>query len=333
MIDFTPQPFDPPPFLRNPHIQTVLASRLRRSDQLSFRRVRIDTPDGDFLDLDFADVPQYSWAELGDTAPILLVLHGLEGTARRGYACDMYQLAARAGLRPVGLNFRSCGGEMNRTSQLYHLGATGDVAFVHGWLETEFPNVPIMLCGVSLGGNILLKYLGENGEALQGRAVAASAVSPPFDATGKQALREGLAHLYELYLLRSLNSKVRQKIDIIEQTNADPHKALTATHLPQFDDAITAPLHGFANADDYYEKCSSINFLADIRVPTFITRSLDDPFFNPDTPFEIIAANPYLTGHFPAYGGHVGFMKSISRQPHNNWAAVQSVAFLSTMLG
>lgn len=332
MIDFTPQPFNPAPYLRNAHIQTVLSTFMRHSGKVSFRRVRIDTPDGDFLDLDFAEVPNYSWAQLGEAAPILLMLHGLDGTARNGYTADMYQLAAAAGIRPVGLNYRSCSGEMNRTPKLYHLGSTEDVAFVHEWLEAQFPNAPIVMCGVSLGGSIILKYLGENGAALQGRLVAACSVSPPFDVRGKQALQQGVAHLYELYLLHGLNSKVRQKIGILKHTAADPYRSLTATSLTDYDDAIIAPLHGFDSAQDYYEKCSAVNFMADVRVPTFVTRALDDPFFNPDTPFEIIAANPYLMGYFPEHGGHVGFMQGFSRQADNNWAATQSVAFLRSIL-
>lgn len=150
--------------------------------------------------------------------------------------------------------------------------------------------------------------------------------------TGDQALQHGVAHLYELHLLNQLKCKVRQKHAVPQRAAADVYRALHATHLWQFDNAITAPLHDFADAQDYYARSGSAQFSPDIRVPTFIVRTLDDPFFNPDTPFALIESNSFLVGHFPEYGGHVSFIKTISRHPSNNWAAQQSIAFLQHIL-
>ena len=173
---FIPEPYRPSRFWLNPHAQTVLANSIRDMNGVSYRRIRLDTPDGDFLDLDFASI---QGVELGPDAPLVLLLHGLEGNARRSYASETYRQLAHRGVRAVGMNFRSCSGEMNRTSKLYHAGKTDDVAHVIGWLDNLFPDAAKGLVGFSLGGNAMLKYLGERGKDTPIRAAAA--VSPPFD--------------------------------------------------------------------------------------------------------------------------------------------------------
>jgi uncharacterized protein len=301
---------------------------------MEFRRVRLDTPDGDFVDLDFPAIPGYTWDDLGKDAPILYFLHGLEGDARRGYAQDLYKASAKAGFRCVGLNYRSCSGEMNRHPCFYHMGATEDVGFVHQWLLEQYPDVPMLMVGVSLGGNILLKYFGECGESLPERVMAGAAISPPFVATGTQPLSDDrLARLYGRHLLRRLQSKVRQKAWMLRETVADPYRALTATTLREFDNAITAPLHGFKDADDYYAQSNSVRFIEHIRRPTLIIRAKDDPFFNADIPYEKIDANPYLYSAFPQHGGHVGFLEGTTPFNYQNWAQRQVLRFFELVLG
>ena len=328
MLNFRPEPLNPPVWLRNPHVQTIGGRVFRHFNDVSYRRIRLDTPDGDFLDLDFADVKNYTWAQRGDNAPILLLLHGLEGDARKGYAVEMYRDAALAGFRPVGMNFRSCSGEMNRTARFYHMGATDDVKFIVNWLHEHYPDVPLFMVGISLGGNMTLKFLGENSHDLDGIVTAAAAISPPIIATGRQAINHGLGRLYGTHLVRQLKRKVRIKIDVIKDSPADGYKALTASTLREFDDAITAPLHGFKDADDYYNQCNSVRFLPDILHPTLIIRSTDDPFFNDDIPHDVIAKNPNLYGVFPRYGGHVGFIDGDS----NDWAQRQIVRFFQMVM-
>lgn len=333
-LNFTPEAFEPHPLFRNTHVQTLAGEYFRPKKGIVFRRTRLDTPDGDFLDLDFPEVPNYTWADLGDEAPILYFLHGLEGDARRGYAHDLYKSAAQAGFRCVGLNYRSCSGEMNRNPRFYHMGATDDVGFAHQWLLEQFPKAPMFVVGVSLGANMLLKYFGECGESLSERVLAGVAISPPFVATGHQPLSdEVLGRFYGRYLLQKLQGKVRLKAEILRETAADPYKALTAMTLRDFDNAITAPLHGFQDAQDYYAKSNSVNFIAGIRRPTLVIRAQDDPFFNADIPYDKINANPYLYPSFPLHGGHVGFIEGTSPTNYQNWAQRQVLRFFETVMG
>ena len=201
--NFNPEPYRPSRLWLNPHAQTVLANSLRDMNGISYRRVRLDTPDGDFLDLDFATVPGI---ELGHDTPLVLLLHGLEGSARRSYASETYRQLAQRGVRAVGMNFRSCSGELNRTSKLYHAGKTDDVGFVISWLDNLFPHAAKGLVGFSLGANTLLKYLGEQGE--ESPIQAAAAVSPPFDlARIARTFHLGSGRPYAARFMKSLRHK------------------------------------------------------------------------------------------------------------------------------
>jgi len=327
LFDFHAEPFQPIPLMTNAHVQTLVGKFLRARTPIDFRRVRLDTPDGDFIDLDFADAPGCTWQQLGEDAPIMLLLHGLEGSAKAGYAYILYQQAAKAGFRPLGMNFRSCSEEINRTPRLYHLGATDDVALVHDWLDAQYPNVAKVIVGFSLGGNLLLKHLGENADAMAKRLLAAAAVSPPFIATGRQALNHGLGALYGLFLIHRLQRKIRLKAYQLADAEVDVAAALKVKTLSAFDDVVTAPLHGFNDAQDYYGQCQSANFLADIQVPTLIIRAQDDPFFNRDIPYEAINLNPNLHGVFPRHGGHVGFSEGLRPHREGDWAQRQVIQF------
>jgi hypothetical protein len=315
-------------------VQTLLAKYLRHEHDVSFRRERLTTPDDDFIDLDFADVTGATWSQMREDAPILLLLHGLEGCAQSGYAYATYRLAAQQGMRPVGMNYRSCSGSMNHTARFYHMGATEDVRLVIDWLRDRFGDtVPLCLIGFSLGGNMLLKYLGESSHSAHRQITAAASISPPFVATGRQAINYGTGALYGRYLLRKLQKKVRLKADTLQSTQADIHGALHAKTLRDFDEAITAPLHGFRDADDYYATSNSVRFLADIRLPTLAIRAQDDPFFNDDDiPHDLFAENDCLTGLFPAYGGHVGFIDSTQGGDKHEWALNQAIDFLQAHL-
>lgn len=332
-INFQAEPFNPHPLIRNANIQTLVGEYFRKwSKEPPFRRVRLSTPDDDFLDIDFAEVEGYSWQDLGDDAPILYFLHGLEGDARRGYAIDLYKSASKAGFRCVGINYRSCSGEMNKQACFYHMGATEDVGFVHQYLLDNFPDAPMVMMGVSLGANMLLKYFGECGDALSSRVVAGVAISPPFVATGTQKISDDrIGKLYGGHLLKSLQAKVRLKAHDLHATEADPYRALKAKNLREFDDAITAPLHGFEDAHDYYSQSNSINFLSGIRRPTLLIRAEDDPFFNNDIPYDLITKNPYLYPAFTEYGGHVGFVEGTSPFNYRNWAQQQALRFFEAV--
>ena len=299
---FRPRAFRPPWWLRNPHAQTLAGLFLRPAGWHPLERRRLDTPDGDVLDLDLTPDP-------GPDAPIALVLHGLEGHIRRPYASSVLSRLFDRGVRGVGLNFRSCGGELNRTARFYHAGDTGDLAFVVEHLRHRHPGRAIGAIGFSMGGNVLLKYLGERGA--DSPVAAAATICVPFDlgASCDRVGRGFMGGFYTSYFLRSLQRKVRAKQALLSGI-IDTGPALHARTLREFDEAITAPLHGFADAADYYARSDARTFVPRIRVPVLLIQSRDDPISSPDAiPDEQVAANPHLVAAFAPGGGHVGFVE------------------------
>lgn len=325
--DFVLEQFRPARGLVNPHVQTVLANFARSSDGVAFRRERVELPDGDFIDLDFAGV---DGVQLEDEAPIVLVLHGLEGSAKRPYMVMLYRELARRGVRAVGMNFRSCSGVMNRTARLYNGGDTTDLAYVFHRLRRRYPDVGWGLAGFSLGANLLLKFLGERGREWAGVVQTAVAISPPFDmVAGARVLDFGSGRPYRAYLMRQLQEKLGQKEPVVAD-KIDYEAARTARTFHEFDDACTAPLGGFRDAHEYYTYSGSGQFLADIHVPTLLLRALDDPFFANDIPQQTIAQNPNLYPGFVAHGGHVAFVEGVGQ--FGFWAERQAARFLAHYL-
>jgi predicted alpha/beta-fold hydrolase len=285
---------------------------------------RIEMPDGDFLDLDWMP-------EIDPSAPLVLALHGLEGHTRRGYMVQSFLALANRGMRAVGLNFRGCSGVVNRVARFYHSGETEDVGFIIDLLHERFPTRPIMAIGISLGGNVLLKYLGEQGAKNATPLSAAVAISVPYDlGAGTNALgRGGMARLYVAYFLRSLLAKVRAKRKILAEI-LDLDAVLASTTLREFDDAATANLHGFVDAEDYYLQSSSKGFIQSIRVPTLLLHSRDDPFLPTAVlPLSAIEANPSLTLVLTEGGGHVGFFEGGPPWNPAFWMEEQSASFLA----
>ncbi len=301
--------FQPAWWLPGPHSQT-LGARFLRPGKMPLRRERWTTSDGDFLDLDFV-----ARADPRDHL-LVLVLHGLEGSSRSGYAIQLCRQLSERGLYAVGLNFRSCSGELNRGQRLYHSGETSDLGWVIERLQASFPGRPLAAVGVSLGGNVLLKYLGEQGDKA---GLAAAAVwSVPFDlAAGASVMETGFARFYVWRLLRSLKRKAWARAADLGE-HIDLERTLAARTFREFDDAATAPLHGFRDADDYYQQCSSANFLSAIRTPTLVLHSRDDPFLPAAAiPTAALAANPNITPALTDRGGHVGFVAgTLPGRPH-----------------
>jgi predicted alpha/beta-fold hydrolase len=324
---FVARPFRPARWLANPHAQTVAGRYLRRRTGVHYRRERLETPDGDFLDLDFASV---RGVEVPAGAPLVLVVHGLEGSSRSSYVLETCRALALEGMGAVAINFRTCGGEMNRTARFYHAGETSDLAFVLDLLAARFLGVPLGAVGFSLGANVLLKYLGERGDAARRCLRAAAAVSVPFDLHAGEVTLQGsrMGRLYVRALLRTLQKKVRAKAHLVGD-RLDAARALAATSFREFDDAGTAPLHGFRDVDHYYGTSSSGPFLPHVRLPTLLVHSLDDPF-QPATaiPHGAVSANPWLNGVFPAQGGHVGFIAGPPWAPEF-WAEREAARFLA----
>jgi predicted alpha/beta-fold hydrolase len=305
---------------------------LRQRDGVVSERERIELDDGDFVDLDWA--VEVSGAPPASDAPLVLVMHGLEGSSSSEYVLEMQRALARTGLASVALNFRSCSGEPNRLPRFYHAGDTADPAAILDLLRARFPYRPLGAVGYSLGGNVLLKYLGERGRdpADDTPVTAAVAISPPFDlAAGIVTIESGLSRGYQRYLLRKLQRKVRAKARVL-QDHVDVKALLAARSVREFDNLGTAPLSGFRDWSDYYTQASSKQFLPDICRPTLVIRALDDPFLREEVlPTRELAGNPLLEGVFPRSGGHVGFVAGSPLSPVF-WAERTAATYLATKM-
>lgn len=300
---------------------------VRTRQRVDTDRERWDTPDGDFLDIDRI--------RGRDGQPRLVVLHGLEGSSNSHYARGLLMAARGRGWAADVLAFRSCGGEPNRLLRSYHSGETGDLDFVVRTLIAAQPHQPIVLTGVSLGGNVLLKWLGERAECVPSQVVAAAAVSVPFDlARGSMHLQRGFSKLYESYFLRSLRRKALGKAARFPG-RLDRAAIARARTLWDFDDAVTAPIHGFRDARDYYDQSSSIRFLGRVRVPTLLLNAVDDPFLPSSVLDEvrmIAKTNSALHVEFVAKGGHVGFISGTAPWRPVYYAEARAIEFLDDAL-
>ncbi len=277
---------------------------MRKQKLLHTRMERIETPDGDFLDIHHLDAPA--------GAPLLLLLHGLEGSIRSHYIQGLLAEASRRGWRAALLVFRSCGGELNRTRRFYHSGETTDLSFTLDLLASRHPDSPVLAAGVSLGGNVLLKFLGEQGSAARGRVIAAAAVSVPYDLSrAARHIDQGFSRIYQRSFIQSLQSKAIAKLEKFPDL-ASREQVISVRTMHDFDNCLTAPLHGFKDAEDYYTRSSSIGWLARISIDTLLLSSADDPFLPRQVLDEVslkAAENPALHLEFTKRGGHVGFVE------------------------
>jgi predicted alpha/beta-fold hydrolase len=302
--------FPSPWWLPSPHLQTVWGRLSRDRRRIAFAREVLETPDGDQLVLDHVDGPAGS--------PRVLVLHGLEGSSNSVYVQGLLEAAARRGFRGTALNFRSCARDPadlsrmlpNRRPRLYHSGETSDLDFVARTLSAREPAAPLVAVGVSLGGNVLLKWLGEQpGQRL---LAAAAALSTPYDlgASGR-FLETPLGRLYVGHFLSTLKTKARVAAERFPEaaSKMDIPRALRAASFWEFDDAANAPLHGFAGADDYYRRASSIGFLPKVTTPTLCLSAEDDPFLPPEALARArAAASAAVDFRVTPRGGHIGWI-------------------------
>jgi uncharacterized protein len=297
-------PYRPAPWLTNRHLHTVWGRVVRRLPALPLRRERWTTPDDDFVDILRTNAAS-------PESPTFLLLHGLESSLRSHYILPILKLAAARGWQANLLFFRGCGGEPNRQPRSYHSGETTDVALVVERLRNERPDAPVILAGVSLGGNVLLKYLGEHGESLEGIVAAATAISVPYDLARSCQHIDEHASFYSRWFLKDLRPKALAKIERFPGL-ADPEAIRRSNSMWSFDDAYTSVVHGFADAADYYRQSSAIHYLEGIRVPTLLLSALDDPFHPPEVLHDAAAIarrNPALISEFVDVGGHVGFVE------------------------
>lgn len=300
---------------------------MRRRLSLATHRERWSTEDDDFLDLHRLDG--------SPGAPRLLILHGLEGTIRSHYAVGLMHEAQRRGWAADLLIFRSCGDEPNRALRFYHSGETSDLDSVVRRLIGEDPSRPLLLVGVSLGGNVLLKWLGEQGDHVPEQLRGAAAVSVPFDlGRGSRHLDRGFSRFYQAHFLRSLRRKAIGKSERFPGAIRTEF-VLGARTLFEFDDLVTAPVHGFRDADDYYARSSSLHYLAQIRTPTLLLSARDDPFLPAavlDEVCDIARANLSLHLEFVERGGHVGFISGTLPWRPFYYAEWRATEFLASAL-
>ncbi|HOG03675.1 MAG: hydrolase [Candidatus Accumulibacter sp.] len=294
-----------PGWLPGGHAQTIYPL-LIRPDPLPYHRDRWETPDGDFIDLDWNVVPPASNG--ADTRPLLVLFHGLEGSSVSHYAITLMRAATAIGWSGVVVNFRGCSGESNRLPRAYHSGDSDEIDWILRRLRALCPTRPCYAVGVSLGGNALLKWLGERQAGAGDCLRAAAAISAPLDLTAcGHHLARGFNRIYTQYFLRTLKRNATEKLRRYPGL-FDERRMSAANSLYEFDDVVTAPLHGFAGADDYWRKASSKPWLTGIRLPTLVLNAQNDPFLPAQALPLARQAAASVRLEFPRQGGHVGFV-------------------------
>ena len=312
-----------PLLFRNRDLQTIFPSLFRRVPGVSYRRERINTPDGDFLDLD--------WSEIG-ARRLVVVSHGLEGNSERSYVLGMARAFNRRGWDVLAWNMRGCSGEPNRLLRSYHSGATEDLEAVIAHVQENSARHHVLgLIGFSLGGNVTLKYLGERGEAVSPLIAGAVAFSVPCDlASGAREMAKGRNHVYMSRFILLLHEKIRAKMAIMPGKITDDGYDQIKTFY-DFDDRYTAPLHGFKGAEDYYRRSSSKQFLPAVTVPTLLVSAQDDPFLGREC-YPVTEASGHAKVHLeiPSWGGHVGFVSF--NQEGEYWSETRAASFLGNLV-
>ena len=291
-----------PWWLPGGHLQTIYARSLARNYPVQYRRERWETPDNDFIDLDWLD-PSSGGGRL------IVLFHGLEGFAQSHYALSLMAIAAKQGWRGVVPHFRGCSGEANRLLRSYHSGDSREIDWILRRIKRENPRSEVYVVGVSLGGNMLLKWLGEEREAASSVVERAITVSTPVDLVAAAGeLDFGIKRiLYTEYFLRTMRPKAMAKISVHGLT-IDPRAVRASLTFRQFDDLYTAPIHGFKDAQDYWTRCNGKPWLKLIAVPTLLLNAQNDPFLPSAALPSAAEVSDAVTLEFPATGGHVGFV-------------------------
>ena len=292
--------YSPPAWLKNCHVQTVVGTWINRSLTIPVHRQRVELADDDFLEIDWIKHPT------NDAQPTLLLLHGLEGSIESSYIQGLLTQYATTDWRVGVMHFRGCSGVPNRKLRSYHSGDTTDLHYVLHQLKHQGP---LFVAGFSLGGNVLLKYLGEQGDDCI--IDAAIAVSVPFDLdAAAKRLDKGLSKCYRWYLIRELKRKTRMKMAQFPDYEWISDEALAQIKsFVDFDHLLTAPVNGFASGKAYYDECSCGQFLAHIKKPTLVIHAEDDPFMTPDAIPTSESLSDWVTLELSDNGGHMGFLR------------------------
>jgi len=318
--------FKPAFGLKNRHLQTLYSSLFRKLPPLEIEIENFSLEDGDFLECHW-----YNRPVADSSAPIIVIFHGLAGSYESPYIQGLMREAAKNGFATVLMHFRGCSGKENLKPRSYHSGDSGDALAWLNMVKAKFHNSKIFGVGYSIGGNMLLKLLGELGE--KSPLNAAVSVSAPMQLDiCADAMNRGFSKFYQHILLKSLNHSLEQKFEKhdmqkwIDIAKSDVSKIKT---FWEFDGAYTAPIHGFASAQDYYTRCSSKQFLKNIETPTLIIHSSDDPFMTTEILPTKKELSSKITFELSAHGGHVGFIGGSFLQPEY-WLEKRVVHFLNT---
>jgi predicted alpha/beta-fold hydrolase len=305
-------------FLKNGHIQTILPNLFRKISFLRPKKEEIDTPDNDFLELD--------WYRQG-SKNLIILSHGLEGNSERTYMLGMAKVFYESGYDALAWNFRSCGSKVNKQLRFYHSGVSDDLDTVIAHvLEKHKQYDSIVLVGFSMGGNITLKYLGEKASDVSKKIKCAAVFSVPLDiASSSNRMSNFENKLYMARFIRKLKQKVIAKAPYFpQQLTYDNYH--TIKQFKHFDDRYTAPIHGFKNAEDYWEKASSLPLLKSIAIPTLIVNAANDSFLGPECfPIDIAKNSAFVHLEIPESGGHVGFFQF--QNPY--WSEIRALEFCS----
>lgn len=313
-----PSTYKPPPLFSNGHIQTIYPVFFRRIFGITYIRERLHTPDNDFMDLD--------WSRK-DNDNLAILLHGLEGHSYRSYMLGMVKACNRLGFDAVAVNFRGCSGEPNRLLISYHHGSSDDLHLAIEHILEKYTFKKIFLVGFSLGANVILKYLGENRFPVSADIKKAVAISAPCDLTScAWELAKGSNRMYMRRFLDMLHHKIRAKMSVFPDLINDKGYNRIKT-FKEFDDRYTAPINGFKNAEDYWEQCSSKQFLPEIAIPTLILNAQNDPFLTEKcSPWEEAKNNYNLFFENPISGGHVGFISFNRKKEY--WHETRALSFI-----
>lgn len=312
--------FKPAWWLPSSHLQTIWPSICRRRINLHLERERIELPDRDFVDLE--------WSGRNKSGPLVIILHGLEGSIDSHYAKGMLHHFANQGWRGVFMHFRGCSGMPNRLPRSYHSGDTGDINLVTHILREREPNTLMAAVGVSLGGNVLLKWLGESGSS--NPLDAAIAISVPFQLhIAARRVQSGFSKFYQWYFIKCLRERLTHKFKC-RPVHLDAEIIHQIETMYDFDDKITAPLHGFDGADDYYAQASSRQYLHKIQIPTLILHSKDDPLMTEEVIPQANELSSSITLEVTEKGGHVGFVSGKYPWRPEYWLEKRISHFLET---
>lgn len=310
-------PYVPPFFLFNAHLETIYPALLRRIRGIAYQRERIGTPDDDFLELD--------WLKQG-SRKLVILSHGLEGNSRRGYMRGMARAFFSQGFDVLAWNYRGCGDAMNLRPRFYHSGATDDLDTVVQHALQRQAYEELYLVGFSMGGNITLKYLGEQQRPAAIRKAVVFSVPLDLYASVKK-ISQPANRIYAQRFLKSLKLKIINKAALMPGFDTQGIEAIKT--LQAFDDRYTAPLHGYKDALDYYAACSSIGFVEAIDRPVLIVNAQNDPFLSAECyPAEKLREHPWVSFEAPPRGGHVGFAQF--RKNGLYWSESRALAFINT---